>query len=83
MMMGVVFLFMLLIGLVVIGLPLLIVVLITGGGLAALLKSRPRQAESNRSLSSHEPADERKCPTCGRAVRPGWNVCPTCGAALT
>lgn len=84
MMMGVGLLFMLLIGLVVIGAPLLIVALIAGGGLTALLRSlsgRPQSPETPPPPTS--PAPARACPTCGREVRPGWNVCPTCGAALT
>jgi hypothetical protein len=83
MMMGVGILFMALIGLIVIGVPLLIVVLIAGGGLTALFKSRPRQARADSPPSFHEPANERKCPACGRAVRADWNICPSCGAALT
>ena len=84
-MMGAGLLFMLLIGLVVIGVPLLIAALIAGGGLATLFKSKPHQAgtNSNSSASFHEPAVERKCPTCGRVVRADWNICPSCGAALT
>lgn len=80
-MMGAGLLFMLLIGLVVIGLPLLIIVLIAGGGLAALLKSL--SGNSQPPVSPASPAPVPKCPTCGREVRPGWNVCPSCGAALT
>lgn len=88
MMMGAGLLFMLLIGLVVIGVPLLIIVLIAGGGLAALLKSlssnaRPPAATAPASPADATPAPTRKCSTCGREVRPGWNVCPSCGAALT
>jgi hypothetical protein len=83
MMMGTGLLFMLVIGLVVIGLPLLIAALIAGGGLATLFKPQTRQAEPDRTPSVHETAGERKCPSCGRAVQPGWNVCPSCGAALT
>lgn len=83
MMMGAGLLFMLVVGLVVIGVPVLIAALVAGGGLAALFKSRPRQPETDHTTSFHEPASERKCPTCGRAVRPDWNVCPSCGAALT
>lgn len=78
MMMGVGLLLMLLIPLIVIGLPLLLIVLIAGGGLAALLKS-----PSNNPQPTVTPAPTRKCPTCGREVRAGWNVCPSCGAALT
>ncbi len=80
MMMGVGLLFMLLIGLVVIGLPVLIVVLIAGGGLAALLKSLSGSPQAPTPPSP--PASSRTCPTCGREVRPGWKVCPSCGAAL-
>lgn len=84
MMMGAGLLFMVLIGLVVIGVPLLIVALIAGGGLATLFKSQPRhQAGTDSPASSHEPVVERKCPTCGRAARADWNICPSCGAALT
>jgi len=83
MMMGAGLLFMLLIGLVVIGVPVLIVALIAGGGLAALFKSRPRPVEPDRSPSIQKPSADRKCPTCGRVVKPDWNVCPSCGAALT
>jgi len=68
-MMGAGLLFMLLIGLVVIGVPLLIVTLITGGGLATLFKSKPHQAGTNSTASFHEPAVERKCPTCGTGGR--------------
>lgn len=83
MMMGFGLVFMALIGLIVIGVPLLIVALIAGGGLTALFKSRPRQAETNSPPSSPGPSTERKCATCGRIVSPDWNVCPSCGAALT
>ena len=82
-MMGAGLLFMLLIGLIVIGVPLLIVTLIAGGGLATLFKTKPHQAGTNSSASFREPAVERKCPACGRAVRADWNICPSCGAALT
>jgi hypothetical protein len=84
MMMGAGLLFMLLIGLVVIAIPVLIAVSIaSGGGLAALFKSRNRQTEPDHSPPFREPAGDRNCPACGRAVRPDWNVCPSCGAALT
>lgn len=84
MMMGVGLIFMLVIGLVVIGVPVLIAVLIAGGGgLAKLFKPQPRQSEPDHFQSIPKPADEQKCPTCGRAVRPNWNICPSCGAALT
>ena len=83
MMMGVGILFMALVALIVIGLPVLIAALIAGGGLKALIKSQTRKLESDPPPSFHQPAGERKCPTCGRAVRPDWNVCPSCGAALT
>jgi len=88
MMMGAGLLFMLLIPLVLIGLPVLIVVLIAGGGLAALLKSLSGGAQSPAANAPTRPAGTtaapaRACPTCGREARPGWNVCPTCGAALT
>ncbi len=84
MMMGVGLLFMLVIGLIVIGIPVLIAALIAdGGGLATLFKSQPRPAEPDHSPSLHKTAVDRKCPTCGRAVKPDWNLCPSCGAALT
>lgn len=83
MMMGAGLLFMLVIGLVVIGVPVLVIALIAGGGLTKLFKPQPRQAEPDPAPLSHAPAAERKCPTCGRAVKPDWNVCPSCGAALT
>ena len=83
MMMSVGLLFMLLVGLVVIGVPVLIIALITGGGLAKLFKPQTRQAEPDHSPSLHTTIVDRKCPTCGRAVRPDWNICPSCGAALT
>jgi len=81
MMMGAGLLFMLLIGLVVIGVPLLIAALIAGGGLAALLRSLSGSPRPPAPPSP--PAPARPCPTCGRETRPGWNVCPSCGAALT
>ncbi|HLE74002.1 MAG TPA: zinc-ribbon domain-containing protein [Anaerolineales bacterium] len=81
-MMGVGLLFMLLIGLVVIGLPLLVVALVAGGGLASLLKPRPQNVEPEAPPLSHGTAYIRKCPTCGRGVKADWNVCPSCGAAL-
>jgi hypothetical protein len=84
MMMGAGLLFMLLIGLVVVGPPLLIIVMIVGGGLTALFKSLPNSSQPPASAGAPAAlAPTRKCPTCGREVRPGWNVCPTCGAALT
>jgi Sec-independent protein translocase protein TatA len=83
MMMGIGLLFILVIGLVVIGVPVLIAALIAGGGgLATLFKPKTRQAEPDHSSSPHEPPVDKKCPACGRTVRPDWNVCPSCGAAL-
>ena len=73
---------MLLIGLVVISVPLLVVALVAGGGLASLLKSRSQHVEPDAPLPSRETAYTRKCPTCGRGVKADWNVCPSCGAAL-
>lgn len=81
MMMGAGLLFMLVVGLVVIGVPVLIVALIAGGGLAKLFK--PQTPETDHSLSLQKTTVDRKCPTCGRAVRLDWNTCPSCGAALT
>ena len=83
MMMGFGLLSMALIALIVIGVPLLIIALIAGGRLPALFKSGPRQAETHPPASSPKPLAERKCATCGRVVRPDWNICPSCGAALT
>ena len=81
MMMGIGLLFMLVVGLVVIGVPVLIAALIAGGGLAKLFK--PQTPEPGHSPSLQETSVDRKCPTCGRAVKQDWNVCPSCGAALT
>ena len=86
MMMGAGLLFMLLIGLVAIGVPLLIVVMIAGGGLTALLKSlsnNPQGSAPPRPPAGVTPMPARQCQACGREVQPAWNVCPTCGAALT
>lgn len=82
MMMGVGLLFMVLVGLVVIGIPVLIIALVAGGGLAKLFRSQIRQAEPDHSPPLHQTTVDRKCPTCGRAVKQDWNVCPSCGAAL-
>lgn len=82
---------MFLVVLILIGIPLLIVALVTGGGLAALFRSKPRQNPNNPTPSTQstpftrEPVDPtyvRKCPTCGRGVKADWNVCPSCGAAI-
>jgi hypothetical protein len=81
MMMGIGLLFMLVIGLVVIGVPVLIAALIAGGGLPKLFK--PRTPEPDHSPSLQKTTVDRKCPSCGRAAQPGWNICPACGAALT
>ncbi len=81
MMMGFGLVIMLLIMLFVIGLPLLLVALLAGGGLAAVLRPRPSSAPAPGVQAA--PAVARQCPTCGRDVRPGWQVCPFCGAALT
>ncbi len=81
MMMGFGLIFMLLAALLVIGLPLLLVALIAGGGLAAVL--RPRPSHNTAPVPPTPPAVPRQCPTCGRDIQPGWSVCPFCGAALT
>jgi hypothetical protein len=81
MMMGIGLLFMLVIGLVGIGVPVLIAALIAGGGLPKLF--RPQTPEPDQSPSLQKTTVDRKCPSCGRAVQPGWNLCPACGAALT
>ena len=76
-------LIMLVIGLILIGVPVLIAAMMAGGGLTTLLKPRTQPAEPENFPSFYEPAGERKCPACGRTVRPDWNVCPSCGEALT
>ncbi|MBI3359708.1 MAG: zinc ribbon domain-containing protein [Chloroflexi bacterium] len=83
MMMGAGLLFMLLIPLIVIGVPLLRVVLLVGGGLTALLRSLSNNPKPPAPPPVATPTPARACPTCGREIRPGWNVCPSCGAALT
>jgi hypothetical protein len=82
MMMGVGLLLMLLVGLVVIGLPLLVVAMVAGGGLASLLKPRPQNMKPEAPPPSDGAAYTKKCPTCNRGVKADWNVCPSCGAAL-
>lgn len=81
MMMGIGLLLMLVVGLVVIGVPVLIATLIAGGSLTNLFK--PQTSGLDHSPSLQKTAVDRKCPACGRAVRPDWNVCPSCGEALT
>ena len=81
MMMGVGLLFMLLIGLVVIGVPVLIAALLAGRDLSKLFK--PQITEPDHSPSLQKTTVDRKCPACGRATRLDWNVCPSCGTALT
>jgi hypothetical protein len=81
MMMGVGVLFMLFIGLVVIGVPLLIVAFVAGW-LPGLLKSQSRQIDRQPPLLSLASASSRNCPTCRRSVKADWNVCPSCGSAL-
>jgi hypothetical protein len=81
MMMGVGLLFMLVVGLVLIGIPVLIAALIAGGGLPKLFK--PQTPEPDHSPSLQKTTVDRKCPACGRATRLDWNVCPSCGTALT
>ncbi|HLE16556.1 MAG TPA: zinc ribbon domain-containing protein [Anaerolineales bacterium] len=82
MMMGVGFLFMLVIGLIVIGAPLLIVALVAGW-LPGLLKSQSRQKGRQAPPPSSASISVRNCPACGRGVQADWNACPSCGAALT
>ena len=81
MMMGVGLLFMLFIGLVVIGVPLLIVAFVAGW-LPGWLKSPSRPVDRQSPLVSQASASERNGSTCGRSVKAEWNVCPSCGAAL-
>lgn len=81
MMMGFGFLFMVLIGLVVIGVPLLIVALVAGW-LPGWLRSPSQQSNSQAPLPSQAPVVSRNCPACGRGVHADWKVCPSCGTAL-
>lgn len=81
MMMGFGFLFMVIIGLVVIGVPLLIVALVAGR-LPGLLRSPSQPANSQAPLPSQAPVVARNCPACGRGVNADWKVCPSCGTAL-
>ncbi len=80
MMLGAGALFMLMFALVVVGLPILIVALLAGGGLAFLRNLSSPPVASTLSRAS---APLRKCPACGREVQTEWKVCPSCGAALT
>jgi hypothetical protein len=84
MMMGVGLLFMLLIGLVVIGVPFLIVALIAGGRLGSIWKqaSYGSPAQTPSTAISHRPDHELNCPACGRGVQTDWKVCPSCGTGL-
>ncbi len=83
MMMGAGFIFMLLFLLVLIGVPLLIIALVTRGGRDTLFRSRPDpNPPANSQIAPVEPTYVSKCPTCGRGVKAGWNVCPSCGATL-
>lgn len=80
MMIGVGFIMMLL---VVVGIPLLIIALIAGGGLAAFsLRATDDRPESNPIAPAVPPPPTGRCPTCGRRVQTDWNVCPSCGAEL-
>lgn len=83
MMMGAGLLFMLVIGLVVIGIPVLIAALIAGGGLKSLFKSLTGPLQSDHSPVLRSPTVDPKCPSCVLGVKPDWNICPSCGAALT
>ncbi len=70
--------------LVLVGVPLLLIAMATGGGLASLFRSRPNtNPPDTLPPAPNKPAYVGKCPTCGRGVKSGWNVCPSCGAALT
>jgi hypothetical protein len=84
MMMGVGLLFMMVIGLVVIGVPILIVALIAGGGLGNISKqtSSGSQAQAASTAISYRPVRELDCPACGRSVQADWKICPSCGTAL-
>ena len=86
MMMGFGLFLMLVIGLVVIGLPVLVILIAVGGGSTAWLSAWfgrlvPPTASSPTAPAASTPV--RKCPACGREVLPAWNVCPSCSAALT
>lgn len=84
MMMGLGFIFMLLVVLVLIGIPLLIVGLVARGGQGSLFRSRPNPAPPPYSDPTPvEPTYVGKCPTCRRGVKKDWNVCPSCGAMLS
>ena len=84
MMMGAGFLIMLLILLAFAGIPLLIIALVAGGGLAALSRrATGDQSTSGPVTPAAPPFPARRCPTCGRSVQADWNVCPSCGAELS
>ena len=83
MMMGAGVLLMLMFALVVIGLPILVVVLIAGGGLSTWLNSMSANPSTTSTSSTRASIPPRRCPACGREVQAGWKVCPSCGAALT
>ncbi len=63
--------------------PLLIVALIAGGGLAGLFKPRnPTRRLDEATPPIPQTGYVRKCTTCGRGLKADWDVCPSCGAAL-
>ena len=79
MMIGVGFIFMVLLLLVFIGTPLLII------ALPARKRSLSSRSGQNPPTNSHlapvESIYASQYPTCGRGVKADWNVCPSCGSA--
>jgi hypothetical protein len=83
MMIGIGFIIMLVMLLAVVGLPLLIIALVAGGGLATFSRRLTDDRSASGPLTPAAPSpSNRRCPTCGRGVQAEWNVCPSCGAKL-
>lgn len=85
MMMGAGILFMLLFGLLLIGIPILIVALIAGGGLRSFLEriSPPPQVHTPSTAITPRAEHSLSCPACGSGVQSDWRNCPHCGTRLT